>query len=108
MKLRNKAAMLLAFSMMVSLGSVATVNAAEMENEFSTLKESSSFEEVAEVGSLEQFKGDSIDKIKMDDSGIALTATGDSYEANNGPAVATKGRYNKITYACIVRMHPKR
>ena len=34
MKLRNKAAMLLAFSMMVSLGSVATVNAAEMENEF--------------------------------------------------------------------------
>ena len=57
---------------------------------FSTLKESSSFEEVAEVGSLEQFKGDSIDKIKMDDSGIALTATGDSYEANNGPAVATK------------------
>ena len=64
MKLRNKAAMLLAFSMMVSLGSVATVNAAEMENEFSTLKESSSFEEVAEVGSLEQFKGDSIDKIK--------------------------------------------
>lgn len=38
MKLRNKAAMLLAFSMMVSLGSVATVNAAEMENEFSTLK----------------------------------------------------------------------
>ena len=101
MKLRNKAAMLLAFSMMVSLGSVATVNAAEMENEFSTLKESSSFEEVAEVGSLEQFKGDSIDKIKMDDSGIALTATGDSYEANNGPAVATKGRYNKITYASL-------
>lgn len=101
MKLRNKAAMLLAFSMMVSLGSVATVNAAEMENEFSTLKESSSFEEVAEVGSLKQFKGDSIDKIKMDDSGIALTATGDSYEANNGPAVATKGRYNKITYASL-------
>lgn len=34
MKLRNKAAMLLAFSMMVSLGSVATVNAAERKMNF--------------------------------------------------------------------------
>ena len=101
MKLKNKAAMLLAFSMIVSLGSVATVNAAEMDNELPTLTESSSFEEVPEVGSLDQFKGDSVDKIQMDDSGIALTATGDSYEANNGPAVATRGRYNKVTYASL-------
>lgn len=101
MKLKNKVAMLLAFSMMVSLGSVATVNAAEMDNEFPTLTEDSSIEEVPEVGSLDQFKGDAVDKIQMDDSGIALTATGDSYEANNGPAVATSGRYNKITYASL-------
>lgn len=101
MKLKNKVAMLLAFSMMVSLGSVATVNAAEMDNEFPTLTEDSSIEEVPEVGSLDQFKGDAVDKIQMDDSGIALTAAGDSYEANNGPAVATSGRYNKITYASL-------
>ena len=43
MKLRTKQRCCWQFSMMVSLGSVATVNAAEMENEFSTLKESSRF-----------------------------------------------------------------
>lgn len=101
MKLKNKAAVLLAVSMMVSIGSAATVNAAEIDNEFPALTEASSLEEVPEVGSLNQFKGDLADKVQLDDSGIALTANGDSYEANNGPAVATNGRYNKVTYASL-------
>lgn len=101
MKLKNKAAVLLAVSMMVSIGSAATVNAAEIDNEFPALTEASSLEGVPEVGSLNQFKGDLADKVQLDDSGIALTANGDSYEANNGPAVATNGRYNKVTYASL-------
>jgi len=104
MKLKNKVAILLAVSMMTTLGSVATANAEEMDNEFelTTLTEDSSLEELAEVGSLDQFKGSSFDDVIMDNSGIALaTATGDSYEANNGPAVATSGRYNKLTYASL-------
>lgn len=72
MKLKNKVAMLLAVSMMASLGSVATVNAEEMDNEFelTTLAEDSSFEELAEVGSLEQFKGSSFDDVIMDNSAL--------------------------------------
>lgn len=37
----------------------------------------------------------------IDHSGIALTATVDSYEPNNYPNVATNGRYNKMTYGTI-------
>ena len=101
MKIKNKVVMLLAFSMMTSLGSVATVSAEELDKEFPVLTENSSFEEEEIVGSLDKFKGVSFDDIRMDDSGIALTAVGDSYETNNGPTVATKGRYNKLTYASI-------
>lgn len=102
MNLKNKVAMLLAASMMVSLGSVATINAEEVNNELTTLAENSRLKEVVEIGSLEQFKSGSIDDVIMDNSGIALAAaTGDSYEANNGPTVATSGRYNKITHASL-------
>lgn len=101
MKLKNKAAILLAFSMIASLGSAETVYATEMGNELPVLAENGSFEEMPEIGSLERFRGDSIDQIRMDDSGIALTAVGDSYESNNGQYTATRGRYNKFTYASI-------
>lgn len=102
MKLKNKVAMLLAVSMMASLGSVATVNAEEIDEEFPILTEDSDFENVPEIGSLDQYKGSSFDDVIMDNSGIALAAaTGDSYEANNGPNVATSGRYNKVTYGSI-------
>lgn len=101
MKIKNKVAILLALSMMVSMGNAVAVNAEELDKEFPTLTEESGFDEAAEVGSIEQFKGDVTDEILIDDSGIALTAVGDSYESNNYPDTATNGRYNKMTYATI-------
>lgn len=51
---------------------------------------------------MENYKNDKYDDVIMNDNGIALTSTaGDSYEANNGPGVATTGRYNKVTYGTI-------
>lgn len=41
-------------------------------------------------------------EIRMDESQFGVRSiSGDIYEVNNGPAVATNGRYNQITYATI-------
>lgn len=57
MKIKNKVAILLALSMMVSMGNAVAANAEELDKEFPILTEESSFDEAAEVGSIEQFRG---------------------------------------------------
>lgn len=102
MKAKRKAAILLTVSMITSMSGILPVNAQELDTELPILEETGNYCEAEEVGSLEQYKADSFNDVILNDMGISLAdTTGDSYEANNGPAVATSGRYNKLTYASI-------
>lgn len=97
----------LACAMILSLGSTIPVHAQTIDEELPVLENSSDAEVIAEMNAqlsdaMNNCKSYDYEAIMISDYGIALAdATGDSYEANNGPAVATTGRYNKITYGTI-------
>lgn len=101
-------ATVMACSMVFSLGNVMTVNAKEIESE-DGLPALQQIDDVAKITELEadlseglrEYAITSFGDVKIDDSGIATFATGDSYENNNLPSTATTGRYNKLTYATI-------
>lgn len=90
-------------TMLMSLGNTVSADAQTNYKETDVL-ETSVDTEVRETlhDTIKDFEYFNIDDVCMDTSGIALIdAIGDSYEANNGPAVATIGRYNSITYGSI-------
>lgn len=99
----------LACAMILSLGSTSTmpVHAQTMDDGLPVLENSSDAEVIADMNeqlsdAMDNYKSYEFGDVIMSDYGIALAdATGDSYETNNGPAVATSGRYNKITYGTI-------
>lgn len=99
-------ASVMACSMAFSLGNAMIVNAQEIEDGLPALQQIDDAAEIIELEEilsegLKDYKITSFDDVMINDSGIAAIAAGDSYEANNGPAVATTGRYNKLTYASI-------
>lgn len=101
-------ATVMACSIAFSLGSAMTVNAQEIEGEdgLPALQQIDDAAEIAELQvnlseGLKEYAITSFDDVKIDDSGIATLAAGDSYETNNMPSTATSGRYNKVTYATI-------
>lgn len=101
-------AAVMACSMVFSLGSAMNVNAQEIEYKdgLPALQQVDDATKIAELEDdftegLKQYAITSFDDVKMDDSGIATLATGDSYENNNMPSTATTGRYNKLTHATI-------
>lgn len=101
-------ATVMACSIAFSLGSAMTVNAQEIEGE-DGLPALQQIDDAAKIAELEvnlsegmkDYAITSFDDVKIDDSGIATLATGDSYETNNMPSTATTGRYNKVTYGTI-------
>ena len=104
--MRKLMAFTLAGAVFLSLGSTIPVKA-QTVGDVSMLEETSDAELIAEMNdqlstAMDKFESDDFSDIMMDDTDIALAdGTGDSYEANNGPAVATTGRYNQVTYASI-------
>ena len=99
-------ATVMACFMAFSLGNVITVNAQEIEDGLPALQKIEDAAETTELKAnlsegLKEYEITSFDDVMMNDSGIATIAAGDSYEPNNGPANATTGRYNKLTYATI-------
>lgn len=107
MKSKTKKGTLFAMAMLVALASSPKINVRAEELDNNELFELSSNEsirvdEIVEVGSLEEFAGNAIEDVIIDNGEIALaSAGGDIYETNNGPGLATSGRYNKLTNASI-------
>lgn len=104
--MRNLMAFTLAGAVFLSLGSTIAVKA-QTVGDVSMLEETNDTELIAEMNdqlstAMDNFESDDFSDIMMDETGIALAdGTGDSYEANNGPGVATTGRYNQVTYGSI-------
>lgn len=98
-KIRKIGAITLVIGMLLTNGGV--VNATEISAGDSSIVESGSLED--NLISIDNFKKDSFEEL-LNNSIIALSdedGEGDSYENNDGPDVATEGRYNKVTYASL-------
>ncbi len=97
-------AMILALGLVITMTGNISVNAQENNNgqavpDANEIQTGGLGENLA---SIEKYKQNSTEEISLDNSGIAsLAEEGDAYESNNGPDLATDGRYNKVTYASI-------
>lgn len=95
------------FSLFLSMINVKTVNAQTLENNLSSAEQVNVSDEIVSFNealpiSKNQNKSDDSSSVRMKKAKDFLAVSdGDSYEVNNGPAVATTGKYNQITYATI-------
>lgn len=100
-------AAIMALSFTLPLNNNTEVKAQTTKNNLPSVEQKSDMKEIKTVNeelakAMIQFKSNDFSKVKiMNDENYFMAAGGDSYEANNGPAVATDGRYNQITYATI-------
>lgn len=96
--MKVKFAVLLVFSMILSLGSMSNIYAEEIKfQEQLLVEENSGLEKVPDISLIDKYSSDLMDNMIISSDNTTLDALdGDIYENNNGPKTATIGRYNEI------------